>query len=363
LRTASILLCNDAATDHRVDPEACRELGIRSIVVVPLRGPMGISGILEAFSAHPGAFGDEEINCLRGLAEIAEVAYEREYRLKDGPAPSTAPTSRPTRVVKLSKTDHGVVAELLDEPSNGRRYWVLGVAAVALLLTCAVMWLSWRDPTPELAASEPPARTLKAAEVNSSNTPPQATPAKPQPGIASRQAEHSKPAGMLQNAADIQPAGKKSGAGNVARDVSPAKRSAEGVASSPTPTFEPEQPPTIEVAASVAPDTLAKLGSGPAALPALDVKVSEGVTPAILMHRVDPIYPPAARVKRLDGSVTLDATIATDGNVRAVKILTGSQLLAAAAETAVRQWRYSPARLSGKPVEIQKQITIVFKLP
>src|SRR5689334_16814336 len=74
LRTATILICSDTETDCRVDPDVCRILGIRSIAVVPLRGPMGIAGILEAFSVSPAAFGDEQINTLRGLAEIAESA-------------------------------------------------------------------------------------------------------------------------------------------------------------------------------------------------------------------------------------------------------------------------------------------------
>lgn len=80
LRTATILVCRDADTDDRVDPEVCRSLGVRSIAVVPLRGRIGMIGILEAFSARAGAFEKQQIDCLRALAEIAESAYERELR-------------------------------------------------------------------------------------------------------------------------------------------------------------------------------------------------------------------------------------------------------------------------------------------
>src|SRR5207302_8656812 len=68
LRSATVLLCHDAATDSRVDPEVSASLSIRSIVVVPLRGAMGIAGILEAFSGRMNAFSAEEIDSLRSLA-------------------------------------------------------------------------------------------------------------------------------------------------------------------------------------------------------------------------------------------------------------------------------------------------------
>jgi outer membrane biosynthesis protein TonB len=38
-------------------------------------------------------------------------------------------------------------------------------------------------------------------------------------------------------------------------------------------------------------------------------------------------------------------------------------VLAAAAIDAVKKWRYTPSLLNGKPVPVEKQITVVFKLP
>src|ERR1039458_4999709 len=65
LRSATVLVCNDAASDPRVDREACLSLGVRSIVVVPLRGGMGVAGLMEAFSTRAYAFGTEQIDTLR----------------------------------------------------------------------------------------------------------------------------------------------------------------------------------------------------------------------------------------------------------------------------------------------------------
>jgi protein TonB len=55
--------------------------------------------------------------------------------------------------------------------------------------------------------------------------------------------------------------------------------------------------------------------------------------------------------------------VGEDGNVHAVQVTSGQPLLAKAAASAVRQWRYQPFELNGRPVAIHNQITIQFKLP
>jgi protein TonB len=65
----------------------------------------------------------------------------------------------------------------------------------------------------------------------------------------------------------------------------------------------------------------------------------------------------------VQGAVILDATISREGNISNLKLVKGDQVLAHAAIEAVRQWRYKPYYLNGKPVEVQTQITINFKLP
>src|SRR6266550_1001522 len=55
-RTAQIINCDDTETDTRVNLEACRKMGVRSMVAVPLCGRRRVIGILEAFSSWPFAF-------------------------------------------------------------------------------------------------------------------------------------------------------------------------------------------------------------------------------------------------------------------------------------------------------------------
>jgi len=81
-----------------------------------------------------------------------------------------------------------------------------------------------------------------------------------------------------------------------------------------------------------------------------------------LIHRVDPIYPALARDRGVEGTVKLHVTVGQDGVVRGVELLGGPQLLLEAARSAVRQWRYSPTLLNGKPIETQRDISLVFRL-
>jgi protein TonB len=85
--------------------------------------------------------------------------------------------------------------------------------------------------------------------------------------------------------------------------------------------------------------------------------------PAELVHRVDPTYPTIAREQRVQGTVKLRVTIAQDGTVLGVELLSGSPLLTRAAIEAVRQWRYRPTLINGKPVQTNSEISLLFRLP
>jgi len=100
---------------------------------------------------------------------------------------------------------------------------------------------------------------------------------------------------------------------------------------------------------------------GPARQPTR-VRVSQGVSAGLLVHRVQPDYPPEAREAHIQGTVTLRAVIGKDGSVEGLKLLSGHPLLAPAAIDAVRQWRYRPYMLYGNPVEVDTEILVNFQL-
>jgi len=74
LRTGEVLNCEDSESDSRVQHDVCRALGIRSVLVVPIRGSETVVGIIEVFSPLVGAFTDGEV---RGLELLSGLAAER----------------------------------------------------------------------------------------------------------------------------------------------------------------------------------------------------------------------------------------------------------------------------------------------
>ena len=77
-RTAQSVNCDDTETDPRVNLQACRKLGARSMVAVPLCGRRRVIGLLEAFSAWPFGFNDSDIRNLSLLAELVLGALKPE---------------------------------------------------------------------------------------------------------------------------------------------------------------------------------------------------------------------------------------------------------------------------------------------
>jgi protein TonB len=92
------------------------------------------------------------------------------------------------------------------------------------------------------------------------------------------------------------------------------------------------------------------------------VRVGGDVQAARLMHEVRPAYPPIARQARVAGTVALSATIAPDGTVQDLHVLSGNPLLVDAAVNAVKQWTYRPTYLNGKPVQVLTEVDVRFTL-
>jgi TonB family protein len=92
-----------------------------------------------------------------------------------------------------------------------------------------------------------------------------------------------------------------------------------------------------------------------------EVKVPPRIRLGKLIHKVPPVYPPAARMEHIQGTVRLQVLIDKEGKVAELEPVSGPKELIPAALDAVRQWRYKPALLDGKPVAIHTEITVDFK--
>lgn len=115
-------------------------------------------------------------------------------------------------------------------------------------------------------------------------------------------------------------------------------------------------------------DTVTGQGAGgprqtqPPPQPPLRVRVSQGVSEALLIRKVDPIYPEEARRNHVSGFVVMSAIISEKGDVLVLRPVSGDPSLTPAALDAVRQWKYKPYQLNGRPVQLETLVTVAFKL-
>ena len=100
----------------------------------------------------------------------------------------------------------------------------------------------------------------------------------------------------------------------------------------------------------------------PTPQPRAPVRAGGQIQPPSLIKRVPPVYPPLAVSAGIQGVVILEATVGQDGKVQEVSVLRSVGLLDRAAMDAVRQWRYEPLLLNGRPERFILTVTVSFNL-
>ena len=86
------------------------------------------------------------------------------------------------------------------------------------------------------------------------------------------------------------------------------------------------------------------------------------IDPALLIRRVEPVYPTLMRQIGRSGRVELRAVIATDGSIQSLQVVSGDPGFYQSAMEAVRQWRYRPTVLNGQQVQIDTFITVIYNM-
>jgi TonB family protein len=88
-----------------------------------------------------------------------------------------------------------------------------------------------------------------------------------------------------------------------------------------------------------------------------------GIDPPTLLREVKPAYTDEARRRAIEGNVVLQIIVRADGSVGDVRVVhTLSAGLEARAVDAVRQWRFSPARHQGAPVDVLVEVSVGFSM-
>ena len=197
-RTGRIVRCDDSESDPRVNIEACRRLGTRSMVAVPLLGQQNVVGLLEAFSTEPFGFSDADVRSLNLLAELVLAALKPEDEdrivraakvaavelhaselesLRHIPLPPTPPAvESPQETVPLEFSKENIAPSLYDNESRPKKFVpALGVLGVVAVLLAGVIWWKSTQRTPSRALTDPGQGQAASPASDSSGPVPSAT--------------------------------------------------------------------------------------------------------------------------------------------------------------------------------------------
>jgi len=313
---------------------------------------------------------------------VAEIPEERT-------SPEAREFSRRPEVAIFGGQLLGESSQLTDAaPSGSKMGLFLGIAA-SLLLIAGGVWYS-RQPGNAISSmlggsstsSEPAASTPTAPESEV------AKPIKHPDVVVAATSSSPRPAPVNSPAPIVSAAAKNTPAVPASRNANPNASSNPAPSPRATPPVEePKKPalgdvrlakplvnrgkaasapgesePSLDVTSNANnAEPLSGLSTSHRNEPTAPVPIGGDVKPAKLIKSVQPVYPAMAKSQHVSGNVQIDALIDADGNVSAMKVLSGPTLLRDAALQSLKQWKYQPAELDGKPTTMHLTVTLQFR--
>ncbi|MGA8153228.1 MAG: TonB family protein [Terriglobales bacterium] len=316
--------CQDTELDERVDPEVCRRLGVRSILVFPIVKKQELLGIIEIFGSRAHAFSSREIAILEALAREVVENVDRAAAVQSTPAPESIPE------VGLESLQASV------PPAKERDFWndalSLMVIALALILGWVVGRAGWRST---MTGSDARRRSVSQSG-----------------GVARPSAASSDSPKAHEESAGTPSAGEESSTAAAPENGLTVYKNGKVVFRSPTQ--------TRNGAVTAGPPPSAAGGDN-IATPRL--RIPAEIANEYVVRRVEPEYPEHAREQRIQGPVVIDVMVGKNGEVEKLASVRGDAQLVAAASSAIRQWRFQPFFRNGQPEAFQTRVTLDFRLP
>jgi TonB family protein len=406
IRNLSTQRCDDVLADKRADVVAAKQLGIRSLIVMPILRGEKLLGIFELFSSRPAAFGERDQRTLEVLVSRTQTNIDRAAQPLSAPepprsvaVPGIAPAKPAVNVVEerevapdpprapymaslpsLAPAIHSVKedpidsspVEITEQKAERPGLDVPTLALAVAVLICAialgvlvgrhfgiqvggVRWIS--SPAAARASTAAPAANASTARgsgesASSAEATQKQTATEPahEPVAAKPAGEKSEtvpPGGLLvsQNGKEVFRLPPGQSRANVAQNQ-PVQNRAAAAAQLATPVAKQpasQRPATVD--------------------PNKPMEISPSEADDNLLYRVEPDYPDDARKQGIQGAVVLDVLIAGDGKVENVHVDSGPPQLAQACIDAIKQWRYRPRKQNGLEVPVHTTVTLNFRLP
>ncbi len=343
LRTRQPQLCVDAESDPLVDADAAGRLGIRSMLIVPVRDDGAILGVREVFSSEPAAFSREHQTLLEVIASDCARLHRGmlEARMRPPVTPQLIPlVPRPAQEEPLVLESPAAIEAVPAAPARLYEGWTLILGTLAIVAAVGLSFLAgsrigWiRTPLHRTQVRVP---APVSASPEASGAAAGATAG--EPGNAPAGAETPPPRPSSVNPADST-AGKPDELvvydhGKVIFRMKPAAKNGDSVV--------------------VAAEKMRVKGLG--------VWLAPELAERRLRSRVEPIYPAEALAAHRAGDVVLEIVVGEDGSVVTMRVVSGDPLLTSAALDAVRHWQYEPYRPNQHPTPFQTDVTLRFSLP
>jgi hypothetical protein len=139
IQTRELQQCSDTETDPGVDLEACRRLGVRSIVVVPLMDSDELFGVFEILSSRPDAFGQRDLDSLQTFTDqILESKLPQRKVNATGPQRNHAVD--PMHAELLAR-EVLMASKQRDSRTRHRPYWMALRTAAIVALSVLLGWM------------------------------------------------------------------------------------------------------------------------------------------------------------------------------------------------------------------------------
>lgn len=360
IQTQRTQRCDDALADLRVDIEASRRLGVRSVMVMPLVRGAKLAGVFELFSSQAYAFGDRDERTLEVLARRVVSNLEHAARPKPAPSPDVSQAYNPVASTPPQETVRGTTTGIV-ENSRHREFdsvtWALAAAVLAcsILLGLAVtrdVQLRKASARPRPTASTTAATNASAVNPPMEDSPPNAqSSGTPSSTLSKDQLEHV-------DSRRSSPA-RTAGATSTLVGGLQVFDNGKEIFRMPAEQSQVERPSKVKSSAVQGTEMQRASSAERGGV----VEISPAAAEGMVVHRVEPEYPETARQQKVQGTVVLNVRIGPNGAVRDVQVASGAPLLAQASSDAVKQWRFRPRSVDGHPVEMQTKVTLNFRLP
>src|ERR1700751_5301735 len=173
VRTRQLLRCDDAERDARVNREVCRQMGIASVLVMPVVNDDQVLGVFELFSGKAHAFGERDLSAVQRLSEMVETAVRLAH------ATATLPEQLSERESSVAEAVHPEVFEgqflsdlVVEDVKPHREEQAAETTAAAALESPIAEPISRReDESLKAILGEPPAHVAPPVLVQAASAP------------------------------------------------------------------------------------------------------------------------------------------------------------------------------------------------